>query len=174
MNSFPLSARDGEQSLLSSREPNPFCFVFLGTITMPLTHLSMESSPKGSLLLLDLPAELVCGTLQALFVLNLSSLILSLTSEHCCAWTNILSTEWGYSLKNYTLIWGHLSFSLYPFERMNSILGQLCSISLLTLFKKVRRRNTKGIKSFCQRGKYWPQMAFNLSAALSSLKWRSE
>lgn len=56
-----------------------------GTISMSLTHLSMEAPPKGSLLLLDLPTELVCGALQALFVLGLSNLILSLTSGHCCA-----------------------------------------------------------------------------------------
>lgn len=162
-----------------------------GTVTMSPTHLSMEVSPKGSLLLLDLPTELVCGTLQALFVLSLSNLIPPLASGPCCAWTNILSSETGpgetrlclkadippnvkipltvnafflneVNLLKITPYLGAVRLFLCLFERMNSILGQLCSMSLVALFKRARGRNTKGVKSFCRSGKHWPQMAFGL------------
>lgn len=65
-------ARDGEQSLLAMN--NLLCLSSVLEINiMSLTHLSTEASPKGSLLLLDLPTGW-CGTLQALFVLSLSDL----------------------------------------------------------------------------------------------------
>lgn len=73
-----LRGKGGEQSLLAPHELNSSLSSVFGATTMSLTHLSMEASPKGSLLLFDLPTELVCGTLQALFVLSLSNLILSL------------------------------------------------------------------------------------------------
>lgn len=73
-------------------EPSPIPSSVIGTAEMSLTHLSVDVFPKGSLLLSDLPTELVCGTLQALFVPSLLNLILSLARGHC--WCLSKHPEW--------------------------------------------------------------------------------
>lgn len=95
-------------------ELNQFFFVFCLWGHHDVTDTSsMGASPGDSLLLFDRPTELVCGTLEALFVLSLSNLILSLAWGHC-GFLNKHAEHWNQARRNKAVFKGR-----YPTQRQN-------------------------------------------------------